>query len=138
MIARSMMRLTAAALMLCTSAAALAHHSYAMFDRVKVVSISGQVKLWELINPHSYLWVYVKNEQTGKYDLWGLEAPGPTQLTRAGWTKSTVKPGDKVSLTLNPLKDGRNGGNLLSITLADGRHLEGFGGPPPAGKELHD
>lgn len=110
---------------------AQAHHSYAMFDRDKVVKADAVVREWEFTNPHATLWVYI-NDAQGKPTLWGLEAPGPTQLLRSGWDKDTVKPGDKVSVSVNPLRDGRNGGSLITITLADGRSL-GTGGPPEGG-----
>lgn len=106
-----------------------AHHSYAMFDRSKQVSSAAVVRTWEFTNPHATLWVYI-NDAQGKPALWGLEAPGPNQLLRAGWDKETVKPGDKVTVIVNPLRDGRNGGGLVKLTLADGRTL-GVGGPPP-------
>lgn len=107
---------------------ALAHHSYAMFDRDKVVKSDAIVRTWEFTNPHATLWVYI-NDAQGKPILWGLEAPGPTQLLRSGWDKDTVKPGDKVTVSVNPLRDGRNGGSLVNIVLADGRSMN-TGGPP--------
>jgi hypothetical protein len=117
-------------------APAMAHHSYAMFDRTKSVSLSGKVRIWEFTNPHSYLWVYVKNDK-GDYDLYGLEAPGPAQFIRAGWNKNTVKPGDSVTVLINPLSDGRNGGNLVRVTLADGRTWSGGAQPLPNAGEAH-
>lgn len=110
---------------------AFAHHSYAMFDRDKVVNCAAVVRTWEFTNPHATLWVYIDDSQ-GKPKLWGLEAPGPSQLLRGGWDKDTVKPGDKVTISINPLRDGRNGGSLVKIVLADGRAL-GTGGPPGGG-----
>lgn len=105
-----------------------AHHSYAMFDRDKEVSSAAVVRTWEFTNPHATLWVYI-NDAQGKPTLWGLEAPGPNQLLRTGWDKETVKPGDKVTVVVNPLRDGRAGGSLVKLTLADGRTLAA-GGPP--------
>lgn len=117
-------------LTLALSAPLLAHHSYAMFDRTKLITLSGKVRIWEFTNPHSYLWVYVKNDQ-GEDNLYGLEAPGPAQFVRAGWNKNTVQPGDSVTVQINPLADGRNGGNLVQVTLADGRVWSGGGQPVP-------
>ena len=108
---------------------AAAHHSYAMFDRTRRVTLSGIVRIWEFSNPHAYLWVYVKSDR-GDYELYGLEAPGPSQLVRAGWNKNTVKPGDPVTVEINPLADGRTGGNLIRVTLTDGRSLDGAAPPP--------
>ncbi|MFT3906232.1 MAG: DUF6152 family protein [Steroidobacteraceae bacterium] len=120
-----------AALLLFVSGSALAHHSYAMFDRGKELTADATVRIWQFTNPHATLWVYI-NDAAGKPQLWGLEAPGPSQLLRGGWDKDTVKPGDKVKVILNPLRDGRNGGSLVKLTLADGRVL-GTGGPPAGG-----
>lgn len=110
---------------------ASAHHSYAMFDRDKEMNSEAVVRTWEFTSPHATLWVYI-NDTAGVPKLWGLEAPGPAQLLRSGWDKETVKPGDKVKVTVNPLRDGRNGGSLVKLTLADGRTMgTGGGGSPP-------
>lgn len=101
----------------------LAHHSYAMFDRETTRTYQGVVRTWEFTNPHATLWVYI-DDAKGTPQLWGFEAPGPTALIRNGWNKNTVKPGDKVSVEINPLRDGRNGGNLLKLTASDGRTLD--------------
>lgn len=122
----------AALLWLASFGSASAHHSYAMFDRDKEISSAATVRIWQFTNPHATLWVYV-NDAQGKPQLWGLEAPGPQQLLRNGWDKDTVKPGDKVTVVINPLRDGRNGGSLVKLTLADGRTL-GTGGPAPGGE----
>lgn len=105
-----------------SSGLALAHHSYAMFDASRTILIEGTVKRWELTSPHANLFVTVTSADGTQQD-WGMEAPGPAILLRAGWTKSTVKPGDKVTVELNPLRDGRTGGNMRKITLSDGRYL---------------
>lgn len=111
---------------------AFAHHSYAMFDRQKALTYSAVVRTWEFTNPHAYLWVYI-NDASGTPQLWGLEAPGPSALIRNGWDKNTVKPGDKVSVQINPLLDGRNGGNLMKLNTADGRTLDAGSLPGAAG-----
>jgi hypothetical protein len=101
---------------------AWAHHSYAPFDQTREITLEGTVRTWEMGNPHAYLWIYVPNKQ-GTQDIWGMEAPAPTALVREGWSKYSVKAGDKITVTLNPLRDGRHGGNLMSIKFADGRFL---------------
>lgn len=133
MTSRKMVRglLAATLTVIATQGVALAHHSYAMFDRDKVMNAPAVVRTWEFTNPHATLWVYINDDQ-GKPTLWGLEAPGPSQLLRGGWDRETVKPGDKVTISINPLRDGRNGGSLIKIVLADGRAL-GTGGPPGGG-----
>jgi len=103
-----------------------------MFDRDKQMSSAAVVRMWEFTNPHATLWVYI-NDSQGKPQLWGLEAPGPSQLLRNGWDNDTVKPGDKVTIDFNPLRDGRNGGSLLKIVLQDGRSLATGGSPGPPG-----
>jgi hypothetical protein len=115
------------------STAALAHHSYAMFDRNKTVTLDGQVLTWEMTNPHSYLWVTVK-QATGPDQSWGLEGGGIAALQRAGITKSMVQPGEKISVELHPLKDGRTGGQLVNLHLPDGRSLHVGGGGDGSGK----
>lgn len=111
---------------------ATAHHSYSMFDRTKSDSYAAVVRTWEFTNPHATLWVYI-NDASGKPQLWGLEAPGTAILVRSGWNKYTVKPGDKVTVLINPLRDGRNGGHLIKLTAPDGRTVDAGAIPGGAG-----
>lgn len=104
---------------------AMAHHSYAMFDRSRTVKIDGTVKLFQWTNPHMYLWVVVKNDK-GVEELWGIEGSSPNSLSRIGWNKHTLDPGDKVQVELQPLKDGRTGGFFVKATK-DGKDI--VGGP---------
>src|SRR5262249_39474689 len=103
-----------------------AHHSYAMFERGKVITLEGTVRTWEMGNPHAYLWVDVPGAQGAQPVLWGLEGPSPAALIRKGWSKYSVKPGDKITVYLIRLRMGRNGGNLVKLVLADGRTLGGL------------
>ena len=103
---------------------ALAHHSFSMFDRDKTTSIAGTVKDYSLINPHSWV-VLVAPGAEGHPVEWSLETGSPNQLRRNGWDGTTLKPGDKVTASIHPMKDGSNGGQLVSLTLADGRTLDG-------------
>ena len=109
---------------LAISAPALAHHSFSMFDQAKTVTISGTVKSFELINPHSWLYVMAV-DANGKPAEWALEMGGSGAMARAGWVKDTVKPGDKVTVDLHPLKDGTYGGQFLRAKLPDGKDVEG-------------
>ena len=109
---------------------AQAHHSYAMFDQGKEITAQAVIRTWQFTNPHATLWVYINDDQ-GKPVLWGIEAPGPRQLLQNGWDRETVKPGDEVSIVIHPLRDGRNGGSLVKLTLPGGRSL-GTGGAPRA------
>ena len=90
--------LTAAALLVAIAAAApaLAHHSFAMFDQSKQVSISGTVKDFQYTNPHSWVIVMAAGPD-GKQTEWGFESEGPSTLLRAGIKHSSLAPGDKVS-----------------------------------------
>ena len=106
---------------------AFAHHSYSMFDRGKTSTIEGTVWTWEMINPHSFLWVVVMKPD-GTTEKWGMEGAGVAMLQRAGVTRSAVKTGDKVTVDLHPLRDGRTGGQLIRVVLANGKVLGGFGG----------
>jgi hypothetical protein len=108
-----------------------AHHSFAMFDRGKTVSLTGTVRTFTWTNPHTFVWVYVDNGHGGQ-DIWAIEfSSGPAALARTGWTRETLKPGDKIVLEINPLKDGRTGGMLRRAQLADGRILDEHIDPAP-------
>jgi len=108
-------------------APALAHHSFSMFDQEKVVTLSGTVKELEWTNPHSWLRIMVEDQATHQPRQWSIELASVGQQSRIGWTPTIVKPGDKVSVEINPLKDGTRGGTLRLITLPDGTKL-GHGG----------
>ena len=101
------------------STPALAHHSGAMFDNSKEVSLSGTVKDFAYTNPHSWLQVVVPGAD-GSSATWSLEAEGPSTLLRAGIKRTSLQPGDKVTFTAHPLRDGRPGGAWITVTKADG------------------
>lgn len=102
---------------------AAAHHSYAMFNMDKIVTVKGTIKQYDWTNPHTYIWLYVQNDKGGQ-DVWAVEGGSPNALSRIGWSKRTVKPGDKVTLEIHPLRDGRTGGFFNKITLPDGTVME--------------
>lgn len=99
---------------------ALPHHSHAMFDHEKEVTVEGTVAEWVFRNPHVYLYVETKtdNGQTVKYSV---EMSNITNMIRAGFGANTFKQGDKVSVKLHPLRDGRPGGNYITATTPDGK-----------------
>jgi hypothetical protein len=104
-----------------------------MFDSAKEVNVSGTVKEFQYTNPHSWLVVNVP-DASGKVTEWSFEAEGPSTLLRAGIKKSSLMPGDKVTVKGHPLKDGRPGAGLMLITKADGTVLSprpGGGAPAP-------
>jgi hypothetical protein len=111
-----------AALVLACSVPVLAHHSPAAFDRSKEVKLVGTVKEFRWQNPHTWIEVLVPDEK-GKEVLWGVELTSPTYLIRAGWKSNIIKPGDKVTVMVNPVRSGEPAGIFRSLTLADGRVL---------------
>lgn len=106
------------------AAPALAHHSFAMFDQTKTMTLTGIVSEFQWTNPHSFIELDVTNKSGGK-DHWSVELNSPNHLVRQGWKRTTVKPGDKVTITLNPLLSGKKGGLFNSIVLPDGHVLVG-------------
>ena len=120
----------AAAGWLLLASSAPAHHSYAMFDGSRTLTINGTVAKLEWVNPHVYLWVYVANAKAqGGHDLYAFENGSPNVLARAGWSKSTFKAGETIAVEFWPLKDRRTGGHFRKATHADGRVSLGMGGP---------
>ena len=99
---------------------ALSHHSHAMYDHAVNITISGTVMDFTYVNPHATLDVAVldKNGQVEKY--WIEMSNIPNMVTR-GIGKATFKPGDKVTINMHPLKDGRPGGSYVTIVAADGK-----------------
>jgi hypothetical protein len=99
-----------------------AHHSFAMFDTGKPVTIEGLVTSFEWTNPHAYIEVDVP-EAKGGQTHWSIELGSPSILMRAGWKFNTLKKGDKVTAVISPLRNGEPGSLLNRLTLADGRVL---------------
>jgi len=116
-------KLSLAALILIATAAvswpAYAHHSFAVYDRSKVLTLKGNVKGFQWTNPHCVIWVLVQPEGGGDPQEWSFETTSPGVLTRGGWTRNSVKTGDRVSVDYYPLRDGSHGGGLNSVTLLD-------------------
>ena len=110
------------AFVLMAPVAALAHHAAAMFETEKTVTVSGTVEEFAYVNPHAWLYVVVTDDK-GEVTLWGFEAEGPSALMRAGIKNNTLRPGDLVTVTARPLRDGRPAGALVSVTKADGTVL---------------
>jgi hypothetical protein len=106
---------------------ALAHHSFAAFNTETQKVITGIVKKVNWTNPHTWIWIDVPNEKGGT-DTWGVEGMSPNYLARRGWTRETIKPGDKLSITVYPMRDGQAGGMFLSAKRPDGEVLSMRGG----------
>ncbi|HEX3484171.1 MAG TPA: DUF6152 family protein [Micropepsaceae bacterium] len=111
------------------AAPSFAHHSFAMFDAEKTITVSGTVKELEWTNPHAWLRVTLMDQATGKPAQWAFEMGPPAQQIRRGWKADSLKMGDKVTLRMHPLKDGSRGGQLVDATLPDGRTVGGAGAP---------
>ncbi len=110
----------AAAMALAVSSPAWSHHSHAMFDHEKEVTITGTVAEWVFRNPHVFLYVDTKTDN-GETVRYSVEMSNITNMLRAGFGATTFKHGDQVTVTLHPLADGRPGGNYIVATSADGR-----------------
>jgi Family of unknown function (DUF6152) len=111
-----------AALLASLPLAVLAHHSGAMFDSSRSVTIEGKITQFNWTNPHSSFKVEVIGAD-GKPEIWAIEMNAPANLIPLGWKRTTLKPGDKVTVVVRPLRDGKPGGSFMSITLADGTKL---------------
>jgi Family of unknown function (DUF6152) len=110
---------------------AMAHHSFAQFDTERTVELSGTMRALEWQNPHSWIWIDIMKPD-GSSETWGGEfGGGPSALPRDGLTRNTIQPGDKITLTLYPARDGSKAGSVAKIQLEDGRILS-FQRPMPA------
>ena len=105
-----------------TAAPALAHHSFAMFDRSREVRLDGTIKEFRWINPHSWITVSVPAAGGQSVD-WQIEMTSPNNLIMAGWKRTSLNPGDKVVMYVYPLKDGGAGGSFIRVQFPDGRVL---------------
>jgi hypothetical protein len=109
-------------LALAFATSALAHHSFAMFDQTKQVTLTGKVREFQWTNPHAFIHLDVAND-AGSVDTWQVELNSPNNLKRQGWKSTSLTPGEQVTLVLNPLKDGSKGGLFIAVTLPDGTVL---------------
>jgi len=113
----------AVALALCLPAIpAQAHHSMAMFDQSKTVTLKGTVKQFQWTNPHCYIQLMVK-DASGKDVEWSLEMGAPMYLYAKGWRPSSLKPGSAITVAINPLRNGEPGGIVLTANSADGKQI---------------
>ena len=96
---------------------ALAHHSFAMFDMAAEKKLVGTVKEMQWTNPHIWVQVLVMDGKSGTPVEWSIEGGSPNGLARAGWRRNSIKAGDAVEVIIHPLKDGTNGGSLVSVAV---------------------
>lgn len=123
-----------AAAALLTMTVAEAHHSFAMFDRDQEIVKTGTVVRWAFNNPHSWLYVNVKNAD-GTDTLWSFEGSAPPSLVQRGITGATFEPGDTVQFMYCPLRDGRPGGAIGWAKKDDGKYLNPADGGCNGGEE---
>ena len=102
------------------AAPALAHHSHAMFDHTREITVSGKVSGYAFRNPHVFLYVDAEDEN-GQMVTWWVEMSNITNMLRRGVGKDTFKEGDVLTVSMHPLQNGRPGGNYMAITTADGK-----------------
>jgi hypothetical protein len=95
-----------------------AHHSFAAFDMTQEKTITGVVSKFEWSNPHTFIFVDVPNDK-GVVETWAIEGMSPNYLGRRGWSKTSVKPGDKITVSVRPLKEGKTGGMFIRAQIGD-------------------
>jgi hypothetical protein len=110
---------------------AVAHHSFAMFDAEKIMTLEGSVKDFQWTNPHAWILLNAPKEGQGTVQ-WAIEMGGPTGLARQGWLPKTLTPGMQVKVWIHPLRDGQAGGQFLAVTLPDGKTMGNPAGRGPA------
>lgn len=126
------MRSTISCMLLCALAtASFAHHSGAMFDQAKTVTLAGTVKEYQFTHPHVWIELMVPDAK-GKPVQWSIEGEGPQIMARIGLKPKALKVGDKVTLKAHPLRDGRPGGSFITLTLVDGQVIGAPRRPVPA------
>ena len=108
---------------------ARSHHSAAMFDDQVVLTLEGTVARFDYLNPHSWLYVNVKNAD-GSVTEWGFELDAPPRLRRLGISPTFWQAGDAVTVKTNPLRDGRPAGHLVGATTAGGKTFGNVAGIP--------
>ena len=122
--------LLAGCVLLLAAAPLAAHHSFTMFDMSKQVTLIGNVTDFQWTNPHVYIEIDVPDDK-GPVKHWSIELGSPSILLQSGWKFSSIHKGDKVTLVINPLKNGQAGGFLAKATLPDGRTLGNGPGREP-------
>jgi hypothetical protein len=113
-----------------------AHHGNAAFENEKKLTMKGTVTEWFWANPHCFIQFDVKDDN-GQVVHWVVETSAPPSMINSGWTKQTLKPGDQITVTVLPVKNGRPVGRVAEVVLPNGQRLSGgFGSAPlPAGTQ---
>jgi hypothetical protein len=102
-----------------------------MFDGGKTITVTGTVKEFQWVNPHVLIWVEVNDARNPQPTVWSIEATSPGNLRRQGWKQDSLKPGDRVEVIGNPLRDGNPGAGFLSLKILDTGEILGWKFPTP-------
>ena len=130
MVNRSVIKTLASLFLLGISVPLLAHHSFAaVFDVNTSVELSGTVTDVEWMNPHAWIHIDVENDD-GDVESWSFELGSPNGLTRRGWSRATIQPGDVISVSGYRARDGSRRANVVGVTLASGQRLDGMSSRP--------
>jgi hypothetical protein len=107
-----------------TTGVVVAHHSFAMFDQEHPMDVTGVVREYKYTSPHSFIILEIKDKD-GKSEAWNLEGGSPSALARDGWTSKSLKPGDELKVTIEPLRSGAPGGawNVKKIQFKNGEPI---------------
>ena len=119
--------LAAATLIACVTGPLTAHHSFSAFNTTEEKTVVGSVKKVEWTNPHIWIFIDVPNDKGGT-DVYSFEGMSPNYLERRDWTRTTLKVGDKITVTFNPMRDGTKGGMFRSGKMSSGKVLTMSGG----------
>ena len=111
-----------AAALLLVSVPLLAHHGAAALDTGKEITLKGTVTEWIWSNPHCFL-KFAANDDTGSVRNWAVETQSPTSMTPRGWSRTSFKAGDEVTVTIEPVKNGQPIGRILHVILPNGQKL---------------
>ena len=121
-------------ILFCTLTGAIslrAHHGASAFDTGKKITLKGEVTEWFWANPHCFLKFDVSGDN-GSIAHWIAETSNPPDMLNLGWSKQSLKPGDEITITLEPVKNGRPAGRVLEVVFADGRKLHTSARSPAA------
>jgi hypothetical protein len=120
---RAAATLLAAAVLAAAAAPASAHHSGAMFDQTKTVTLTGAVMDYKWVNPHTLIEMIV-TDPAGKQVVWNVECSTPNILVRKGWAAHSLKPGDAITMTAHPTRDGSPAALVMAVTVPGGAVLK--------------
>ncbi|MXO72541.1 DUF6152 family protein [Alteraurantiacibacter buctensis] len=115
------------------AAPVVAHHSFAMFNQREIMTVEGTVREFQWTNPHAFIELEERHGNSTR--TWSIELNSPNNLTRQGWRRTSLRPGDRISLRMNPLRNGEHGGLFLDLRKADGTVLDS--GLPKNGQPIN-